>query len=88
MKKIIMEDANEGLTKLLGEYVTLYCASFIYAGTLKGVNDTCVLLENASIVYNTGDHASKTWELEEKMPGDWYVKLSAVESFGIFKNGK
>jgi hypothetical protein len=88
MKKIVTEEQGEGLEKLLGEYVTLYCSSFIYAGILKGVDAKCALLENASIVYDTGTHADESWQTAEEMPGDWYVMLTSVESFGVFKNGK
>lgn len=88
MKKLIIEDEKEGLIKLLGEYVTLYCTSFIYAGLLRGVNTDDVLLEDAEIVYDTGDHSSKSWATAEKLPGDWYVRLSRIESYGVFKHGK
>lgn len=87
MKKIIYEDNTEGLQKLLGQYVTLYCLSFIYAGTLVGVNDQDVLLQNASIVYETGAHSDKKWSIAEKFPGDWYVRISKIESYGEFKSG-
>ncbi len=85
MKKLITEDKEEGLLKLLGERVTLYCDTYIYSGLLRGVDSDCVLLEDAEIVYNTGSHDSSTWELAEKMPNDWYVMLSKIESFGVFK---
>lgn len=88
MKKIVIEDAQEGFLKLLGEYITVYCESFIYAGNLTGVNEDCILLSNASIVYDVGAHSKKEFELEEKLPGEWYIQKNKVESFGIFKNGK
>lgn len=85
MKKIY-EEENEGLEKLLGEKVTLYCTSFIYSGKLSGVNQDCVLLTDAEIVYDTGGHSKDTWELAEKMPnGSWYVMKDRIESFGVFK---
>lgn len=87
MKKIIYEDTTESLQKLLGEYVTLYCLSFIYAGKLIGVNEQGVLLENASIVYETGAHANKKWSVAEKFPGNWHVRISKIESYGVFKSG-
>ena len=34
MKKIVQEVEGEGLVKLLGERVTLFCAKYIYTGTL------------------------------------------------------
>ena len=83
-----MEDKNEGLIKLLGERVTLYCETFIYSGNLAGVNDDCVLLTSAEIVYDAGNHAKKEWELSEALPNDWYVMKHKIESFGIFKDGK
>lgn len=79
---------DDGLIKLLGQYITVYCESFIYAGTLAGFDDTCLLLQNASIVYDTGAHEKKEFEVEEKLPGDWYIMNNKVESFGVFKVGK
>lgn len=87
MKKLVevQEVEGEGLVSLLGERVTFYCAAFIYTGKLVGVNDSCVKLEDAAIVYNTGPHDTKTWEDAQALPHDWYVQLTAVESFGLFK---
>ena len=85
MKKFIMEDEKEGFIKLLGERVTIFCNSYIYSGKLIGVNDTCVLLEEAEIVYETGYLETKEWQDAQKLPNNWYVQLSAVESFGILK---
>ena len=42
MKKIVQEVEGEGLVKLLGERVTLFCANYIYTGKLEGVNESCV----------------------------------------------
>ena len=54
MKKIVEEVNGEGLDKLLGDRVTLFCLNYIYTGKLSGVNETCVLLTDAAIVYETG----------------------------------
>ena len=87
MKKLIIEDKTEGLMKLMGEVVTIYCESFIYSGELIGVNDDCILLDKAKIVYDTGSHKDKGWSVAEDLPnGHWYVMKSKIESFGIFKN--
>jgi hypothetical protein len=87
MKKIVnvAEVEGEGLVGLLGERVTLFCLNYIYTGRLAGVNDTCVLLEDASIVYETGELTSKEWADAQPLPGPWYVQTSAIESFGILK---
>jgi hypothetical protein len=85
VKKIVQEVEGEGLVKLLGERVTLFCAVYIYTGTLAGVNDDCVLLEDAAIVYETGAFTGKVWKDAQKLPGQWYVQKSAIEAFGILK---
>ena len=87
MKKVVSvtEVSGEGLEKLLGERVTLFCLNYIYTGKLSGVNASCVLLENAAIVYETGELNSKTWKDAQPLPGDWYVQLGAIESFGLLK---
>lgn len=85
MKKIIEEVNAEGLEKLLGERVTLFCLNYIYTGTLSGVNATCVLLKDASVVYETGELSSDGWKDAQKLPRDWYVQTGAIESFGLLK---
>ena len=85
MKKIIMEETGEGLEKLLGERVTLFCCRYIYTGKLIGVNTDCVLLTNCGIVYDTGALDKKDWSDYQKLPHDWYVARGSIESFGILK---
>ena len=87
MKKLVTvtEVSGEGLTKLLGERVTLFCLNYIYTGTLAGVNESCVLLQDAAIVYETGAFTDKVWKDAQKVPGDWYVQLGCIESFGVLK---
>ena len=85
MKKIITEVENEGLVKLLGERVTLFCANYIYTGKLVGVNESCVLLEDAAIVYETGPLTDKAWKDAQSLPRAWYVQTAFIESFGLLK---
>jgi len=85
MRKVVEQVEEEGLAKLLGERVTLFCSNYIYTGLLRGVNDTCVLLESASIVYETGPLGDGVWKDAQKLPRDWYVQTGAIESFGILK---
>ena len=85
MRKIVEEVSGEGLEKLLGERVTLFCASYIYTGKLIGVNQSCVLLTDAAIVYETGAFNDKLWKDAQKLPNDWYVQMGMIESFGILK---
>lgn len=86
MKRLIEEVECEGLEKLIGERVTLFCARYIYTGKLIGVNDTYVMLSNAGIVYETGEFSNNKWKDMQKLPKDWYVMKHGVESFGLLKD--
>ena len=83
MKKLveIQEVEGEGLMSLLGEQVILFCVNYFYAGKLVGVNDTCVLLENGGIVYETGPFSDAKWKDFQKVADKLYVRLDAMESF-------
>lgn len=89
MKKLIIEDTTEGLIKLMGRVVTIYCDSWIYSGELIGVNEDCILLDKAKIVYDTGSHKDKNWSLAEDIPsGKWYIMKNKIESFGVLKDAQ
>jgi hypothetical protein len=85
MRKIVEEVSGEGLEKLMGERVTLFCMNYIYTGKLMGVNASCVLLDTASIVYETGALDNNKWGDAQALPGHWYVHISCIDSFGILK---
>lgn len=85
MKNIVESTDAEGLEKLLGERVTLFCLNYIYTGVLAGVNATCVLLTTPAIVYETGPFTEKKWKDAQELPKDLYVMISAIESFGVVK---
>jgi len=70
MKIMVTEVENEGLTALMGKTVTLFCGVYIYTGKLVGVNDTCVKLEDAGIVYQTGSFTDKKWKDCQSLPND------------------
>jgi len=84
MRKII-EEKGEGFEKFLGERITVFCANYIYTGKLSGVNETCLLLTDPSIVYETGAFSEKPWKDAQALPHDWYILINAVESFGVLK---
>lgn len=85
MKKLVSveEVENEGLIGLLGERVTIYCASWIYSGKLVGVNDTFIKLEDAELVFDTGALNAAKFTTAEKFPKEWYIQVSSIESFGL-----
>ena len=85
MRCVVKEVDTEGLDGLLGQTVTLFCGVYIYTGKLVGVNNTCVKLSDAKIVYETGELTTKTWKDAQSLPADWYVQTAAIESFGVLK---
>jgi len=85
MRKIVEDVEGEGLDKLLGERVTLFCMNYIYTGKLSGVNASCVLLTDAAIVYETGAFTDKAWKDAQKLPNALYVQIGAIEAFGLVK---
>lgn len=89
MKKLVKveEVDGEGLIALMGETVTLFCLNYIYAGTLIGVNDTFVKLDNAHVVYDTGAFSDSKFKDAQKLTNNiWYVSTSSIESFGLLKD--
>ena len=85
MKKIVEEVEGEGLVKLMGQRVTLFCVNYIYTGKLIGVNIDDVLLTDASIVYETGAFTNTEWKDAQSLPNDCYVRTAAIESYMILK---
>jgi hypothetical protein len=81
VKKIVEIDAKAGIESLLGERVILLCLNYFYAGQLAGVSRTCVLLEDASIVYETGEWGQPEWKDAQKTGRPVYVRLGCIESF-------
>lgn len=81
MKKLIIEDQNEGLDSLLGEKVLLLCVNYFYSGTLVGVNEKDVLLEDGHIVYETGSWKDKGFADAQKVSDKLYVRTAAIESY-------
>lgn len=83
--KTLCEVENEGLVSLLGDRVTLMCGCYFYTGKLVGVNDSCVKLEDAGVVFETGEFSAADWADCQKLPNDWYVQTASIESFGVLK---
>ena len=61
-------ESDGGPVTLLGKEVYVACTSYAYSGTLTGVNDKFVELENPSIVYETGPWTDKKWKDAQKLP--------------------
>jgi len=50
-----------------------------------GVNSTYLLLENASVVYETGKFDDAAWKDAQPLPHAWRVQIGAIESWGKLK---
>lgn len=87
MKMLVKQVEGEGLDALLGQRVLLFCLNYIYTGVLEGVNESCVLLTDPSIVYETGPFkGSAGYKDAQPLHADkWYVQRGAIESFGVSK---
>lgn len=87
MKVLVTEKEGEGLVGLLGKKVTFFCLNYIYHGVLEGVNDTCVKLTDAYVVYSTGAFTDKGFADAQKLTADaWYLSTATIESYGVFTN--
>lgn len=80
MAVTVQEVEGEGLVSFMGKRILIMCANYFYCGDLVGVNDTCVKLENAGIVYETGEWESKSWKDYQRI-GNVYVSMNAIESW-------
>ena len=81
VKKEVEVVEVEGLASLLGERVFLLCANYFYEGVLAGVNEECILLEDAGLVYETGPWDTKGYKDRQALPKPIYIQKSAIESF-------
>lgn len=74
--EVVVEETSEikemegGPVTLLGKEVYISCSSYAYVGTLIGVNDKFLEVENPSIVYETGPWMNKDWKDAQKLPTD------------------
>lgn len=85
MKKLVQvqEVAEAGMVALLGKKVLLFGTNYNYAGVLTGVNDDCVELTDARLVFETGDFAGKGYKDAQPLPSKtWCIRIGAIESFG------
>ena len=85
MKRLVEDDGKNPMVEMIGQRLTFFCANYIYTGILSGVNESCVLLTDAAIVYETGSFSEKEWNDAQKLPCEWYVQIQAIESFGVLK---
>ena len=84
MKQLVKveEVDNEGFFGLLGKDVMIFWLSYIYSGTLSGVNDEFIKLDNAKIVYETGSFDKAGYTDSQFLPNKKvYIMKKNIESF-------
>ena len=79
----LVEVPNSGKVALLGKPVEIRCNVYIYCGILVGINNDCVELDNACIVYETGPFNSPEYKDAQKLnPPDGQLVMYPFESMG------
>jgi len=81
MKKLVEEVSGEGLESLIGDMVEVLCTRYIYHGKLSGVNDNDILITDASIIYNTGDHGAQKYDDIQPLKRDIYLRIASIEYY-------
>jgi len=71
----------ESYEDLIGQTFTFWCVRYIYHGIVKAVNDNYITLEDAGIVYETGElNADEPSDLQ-KLENEVYIPLHSIEMF-------
>ncbi len=81
----VIEVEGEGFLALMDQRITVFGVNYIYTGKLAGVNATCILLEDAAIVYETGAFNDPKWKDAQALPKPVYIQIAAIESFTVLK---
>ena len=83
MKSLVKveEIENEGLISFLGNKITVWCIDYIRTGKLVGVNDQFIKLEQAAIIYETGELKAKSYKDLQETGKDMYVMIHAITHF-------
>lgn len=81
--QLTTEESKEinNLEDLIGETYLFQCARYIYHGKVKDVNATYIQLENASVVFETGDYSNSEAEDKQELPKGCQIMRASIESF-------
>lgn len=83
MKRLVEEVSGDGLEKLLGERVQVWCINYIYCGKLVGVNEHDIVLEDAEVVYQAGELKNDGWDASERIAEELFVRTASIESYCV-----
>lgn len=70
----------ESLNDFIGKKLAFQCARYIYFGKIKKVNETFIELDDACIVYDTGEWSSSSAaDIQESPKGKIYLMRQSIE---------
>ena len=77
------DEAKEisNLDEIVGSKYLFQCARYIYYGKVKSVTSDYIELEEANIVFETGDYSKSSPEDIQKLPHNVYVLRQSIEAF-------
>ncbi|MDP2607288.1 MAG: hypothetical protein Q8S00_32525 [Deltaproteobacteria bacterium] len=71
---------QRGAANLIGKQVMVWCGIYIYTGVLVSVTPDELVLDNASVVYETGPLCGPP-QTAQKLPAQLSIRLSAIECY-------
>ena len=71
----------ETLEDLIGETYLFQCARYIYHGKVKSITATYVELEDAGVVFETGEYDSSSPNDRQPLPHNAFVMRQSIEAF-------
>ena len=86
-EKIVVQEAKVvdeegGMITLLGKTVLFQCMNYNYIGKLIGVNGSCIEIDDAKVVFETGPYTSSTMKDAQAVHKKrMFVQTAAIESF-------
>ena len=82
IEKLIDDEVIEidSLNDFIGKKLAFQCARYIYFGKIKKVNEVFIELEDALIVYDTGEWSnSKASDAQKSPKGKIYLMRQSIE---------
>lgn len=76
---------EKGFDAVIGEKICVYCCIYIYTGVLTHVNGDFIELNDAKIVYETGELDSEPWRDAQKLLNPHRIMIHSIESWGPAK---
>jgi hypothetical protein len=70
----------------VGDDVMFMCMNYFYRGKLVSTTKDTLLIEDPSIVYETGKWSDKEYEDQQRLPSSVRVMKQSIECFGQFKS--